>query len=317
MAKKYKAKTAAEIHAEIADKFIEMLEAGVVPWRKPWTVLGEPANLISGKPYRGINPIILGLCPYNSPYWLTYKQAQELGGHVKKGEKSTMIVFFKRIGIEDKEQTDKEGNPLKKFIPLLKCIRVFNVEQCENLKHKRLDEYEAKVEEFKNRAKNDQGVIEQAEAIIKTMPNCPPIVEIGDRAFYQPSTDSITMPPKHLFEELVEFYQTLFHEMIHSTGHEKRLSREGVTNLSFFGSHRYGKEELIAELGASMLSHEAGIVNEKMIENSAAYLGSWIKTIREDPSIIIGAASKAQAAVDYVLDREAPVYEDDKEREVA
>src|SRR6185369_1523886 len=176
-----------------------------IPWRRPWTSK-PPRNLSTGKPYRGINTMLLGCAPYQSPYWLTYGQAQERGGHVRKGEKGWPITFWRIV-----ENLDEE-----KSYPVLRQWTVFNVEQCEEVDYPRPSQ-RPEVER-----------VATAEAVVLKMPNRPPIYHGGSRAFYRPSTDSVHMPSRDSFESAAAYYSTLFHELGHSTGHVSRLDRPEI-----------------------------------------------------------------------------------------
>ena len=285
-----------DIYAMVTDKIINLLENGVVPWRRPWTSTGLPRNLVSRKPYRGVNVFLLSASRYVSPFWLTMRQANELGGHIRKGEESTAIVFWKIEDAKrnaedlDTEETDKKTR--RRF--LLRFYRVWNLEQCE-LPQSVLDKL-PKMETHQH------APIEAVEKIIAGMPNPPEIVRGGSKAFYSPSTDRITLPPRELFTTVEEYYATALHETVHSTGSRKRLAREGICEAAPFGSAVYSKEELCAEMGAAFLCAEAGISNA-VIANQAAYVAGWLKKLREDQKLLIHAAAQAQHAVDFILDR--------------
>jgi antirestriction protein ArdC len=234
-----------DIYAIVTDKIINLLEQGVVPWRRPWTSAGLPRNLVSKKPYRGVNFFLLSASKYVSPFWLTIRQANELGGHVRKGEESTAVVFWKiddvKQSAEGLEDGDPTGKTRRRF--LLRLYRVWNVEQCE-LPQSVLDKL-PKIET------NEHDPIEAVEKIIEGMPNPPEIVRAGAKAFYSPTADRVTLPPRELFISAEEEACTAAHEISHSTGHEKRLAREGITELAPFGSPVYSREELVAELSAA------------------------------------------------------------------
>jgi len=284
-----------DIYAIVTEKIINLLESGVVPWRRPWTSTGLPRNLVSKKPYRGVNFFLLSASRYVSPFWLTIRQANELGGHVRKGEESTVVVFWKvddakQSTEDDNEETD--GKTRRRF--LLRYYRVFNLEQCE-LPQTVLDK-------LPKTEAHEHDPIETAERIIADMPNRPEIQYTGSKAFYSPLTDRITLPPRELFTSAEEFYATALHETVHSSGSEKRLAREGICEVAPFGSAVYSKEELCAEMGAAYLCAEGGISNA-VIDNQAAYLAGWLKKFRDDRKLLIHVAAQAQHAVDYILNR--------------
>jgi antirestriction protein ArdC len=280
----------------VNQKIITLLESGVIPWRRPWVSTGLPRNLVSRKPYRGLNVFLLSASKYVSPFWLTLRQANGLGGQVRKGEASSIVTFWK---VEDVTQASQkleadepEGKTRGRF--LLRLYRVFNVEQCE-LPQAALDNL-PKIETHQH------DPIEAVEKIIAGMPNPPEIVRGGSKAFYSPATDRITLPPRELFISAHEESATTLHELVHSAGAEKRLSREGLSEAAPFGSPVYSKEELCAELGAAYLCAEAGISNA-VIHNQAAYLAGWIARLKGDSRLILTAASAAQKAADYILNR--------------
>ena len=269
----------------ITQSVLQQLEQGVAPWRKPWST-SIPQNLISKKPYRGLNVFSLATQGYGSPYWLTFNQAKQLGAHVRKGEKSTLVSFWK-CG-EYGRENPSTGQLENRTSVLLRYHHVFNIEQCEGLRAIYGDDWQP------------INPIEQCEAIANSMPNCPRI-ERHSHAFYRPSADLIGIPSRGCFESPEAYYTTLFHELTHSTGHSSRLGRfeENSTDHEF-ASESYSKEELIAEIGAAMLAGISGI-SHSTLANSASYLQSWINKLRSDSRLIISAASHAQKAVDYIL----------------
>lgn len=279
-----------QVYEKITGIIIEKLQQGVAPWRKPWTAAGFPKNLISKKEYRGVNLFLLHLSCYESPYWLSFKQAKGLGGRVKQGEKSMPIVYWTTTTVE--EADSEAGETKKKEVPVLKYYAVFNAEQCSGLKN---------VPSPVDR-QIDFEPIQRCEEIVKGMPNPPSILhEAGDnRAYYSPKDDRINMPRNEAFSSPEAFYGVLFHEICHSTGHQSRLNRKEIATYNPFGSVDYGKEELIAEMGASFLCGITGIEN-KTLDNSASYVDNWLRAIREDKKLVICAASQAQRAVDFVL----------------
>src|ERR1700676_5031341 len=273
------------VYEIVTEQIIRQLEQGVAPWHKPWRT-ETPCNLVSGKPYRGINVFLLASQGYESRYWLQFKQAKKLGGHVKKGEPSSLVTFW-NIG-EEKIVRDTNGNERKSRPFLLKFYRIFNVCQTEGIAEKLgLGKYAHRV-----------ASIERCEAIVKGMPN-PPAIQQDARAWNRPSTDTVGMPARGLFNSPEEYYSTLFHELTHSTGHASRVGRDGIEQLNTFGSESYSKEELIAEMGAAMLCGVAGI-ERKTLSNTAAYLKSWIDVLKSDSRIVVSAASQAQKAADYI-----------------
>lgn len=281
--------TPAEI---LTERILADLEAGnVPPWHKPWRAdVSMPRNASSGKAYRGANVWLLLLTAqangYSDPRWMTFNQCKELGGSVLPGSKSTPVVFWKSMpGKEAEDGTTERGGMMLRF------YSVFNVAQTEGCKLADLPTVE-----------NIIDPIEAAEAIVAGMPNPPRIVHDGSRACYSPMLDLIQLPKREAFDNAEAVYGTLFHELGHSTGHPTRLARTGVTEGQHFGSDNYGREELVAEMTAAFLAAEAGIA-PAIMPNTTAYLASWIRTIKEDPRIILTAAAQAQKAADHILGR--------------
>lgn len=280
-------------YQQITDRFIEILEKGTVPWRQPWSNktgnMFDQQNLATQHQYRGINAIITMCQGYESPYWLTYKQAAELGANVKKGEKGTPIVFWIKASKIDKENPEETKGSF--MVP--KTYVVFNVAQVENL-----DLSEALLK--RKGRQLEFNPIAECEAVVSGFKNAPIIGHREQRAYYRESTDSINMPQKESFKSEQEYYAILFHEMIHSTGHKSRVHREFVGQARF-GSHEYSKEELIAELGSAFLCSRSGIDSPDLENQSAAYLASWLKALKNDSKMLIQAASQAQKATEYIL----------------
>jgi antirestriction protein ArdC len=288
-----------DVYAIVNEKIIKLLEAGVVPWRKPWTTAGLPRNLVSKKPYRGVNVFLLSVSKYVSPFWLTLRQANELGGHVRKGEESTIVIYWKADDViqrsEDSEVEEPEAQPRRRF--LLRFYRVFNLEQCELPP--------AVTDKLPRIETHQHDPIEAVEQIIAAMPDPPEIERTGSQAFYSPLTDRITLPPRELFISAEEDACTTLHELVHSSGSEKRLAREGLCEAAPFGSPVYSKEELTAEFGAAYLCAEAGISNA-VLSNQAAYIAGWLGRLRGERKLLIHAAAQAQRAADYILGRTYP-----------
>lgn len=268
-----------DVYEIVTENLVRKMEAGTVPWRQQWSGgTGFPKNAVTKKPYRGANIFILWAQNYESEYWCTYKQAQELGGNVKKGEKSTSVIFWKFVEVE------KDGK--KERVPFLRYFSVFNYEQCKDMP-------EIKIKHLK-----PHDPIDVAEKIILSMPDKPEIKFGKDHACYWPTLDRVDMPSIGQFTKPDHYYSTYFHELGHSTGHPKRLDRKQAFGHGF-GSKSYSKEELVAEMTASFLCAVSGI-EQKTIENSAAYLNGWISVLRENPKYLVQSASQAQRAADYI-----------------
>jgi antirestriction protein ArdC len=282
------------VHDIITERIVAMLEEGTAPWRKPWhAATNGPRNLVSNRPYSGINTFLLLASGYSSPYWMTYKQATDLGGNVRQGEHSTLIVFAKRTEYQDKDEPEVTRSSFT-----YRYYRVFNLEQTENV---RLPKH---AQQALTVAPSQSDAIAAADAIAAGYANGPRVREDGTAAFYRPSTDEVTLPPRESFESLSGFHATKFHELGHSTGHKDRCNRPEFHDGAVFGSHAYGREELVAEMTAAFLCAEAGIL-PATIENSAAYLDSWVRTIKADPKAVITAASQASKAAKRILGEQA------------
>jgi antirestriction protein ArdC len=278
------------VYQIITEKIIKQLESGVAPWRKPWTCQ-TPANLVTQKEYCGLNVFTLASQGFPSRFWLTFNQATKLGGRIRKGEKSSPVIFW-NIG-DEQETTTQDGAKDTSRQFLLRYYSVFNLSQAEGI-----DIPASLLQETRT---NDP--IETCEQLVTNMPN-PPAFEQSHKAWYSPSNDVLGMPARGLFHSSEEYYATEFHELAHSTGHAKRLRRENFDNPVSFGSESYSKEELIAEMTAAMLCGIAGI-EQKTLENSAAYLKSWIARLKSDSRLIVSAASQAQKAADFIRGKDA------------
>jgi antirestriction protein ArdC len=282
----------ATVYDTITDRIIKQLEAGTAPWHKPWASRGEsaiPRNLRTLKKYRGINVWILMSAGFSSPYFLTFKQAQELGGHVRKGEKGLPVVFWKFDEYE-KENT-ATGETEKHEYAMCRYYTVFNVSQCEDLQV---------VPAAPPDDHPDIPPITICEEIIAGWSGKPTIKHGSSHASYHKVLDYISMPDRNAFDGTEEYYSTLFHEATHATGHPNRLNRKTLTDFERFGDTNYGQEEMCAELGAAYLCGYSGI-ETKTINNSAAYLASWLKVLKQDSRMVLIAAGQAQRAVDLDL----------------
>ncbi|ARU41209.1 hypothetical protein CCB80_08705 [Armatimonadetes bacterium Uphvl-Ar1] len=277
------------IYENVTKTIIAALEQGVVPWKKPWHQLQSvPTNATTNRPYRGVNTFLLSIHPYTDHRWLTLKQANELGGAVKPGEKATTVVFWKRWKPNVPQEEQEAG--VTREVPLLRYFKVFNAEQCVGLTLPDLH----KPEEYKEHER-----IERAELLIRYMPNRPSISEGGDTAWYRPSDDHVQVPKLDSFKSADAFYATLFHELGHATGHEKRLNRSGVTGRILFGSGEYSKEELVAELTSAFCAATVSL-DDRLIGDAASYINGWLSVLKSDPKAVVIAAAQAQRAADFI-----------------
>lgn len=270
-----------DIYAEVTSRIISQMEQGIIPWQKPWIASDQAISRSTGKPYSLLNQMILG----KPGEYITFKQCQQEGGKVKKGEKAQMVVFWKFIEQEDEETGEK------KQVPFLRYYSVFHIDQCEGLtaKHTKPLAQTAKPDEV---AENMIAAYAQRSGV--TIKH-----QEGDRAFYRPSNDTVILPLLAQFAETTEYYSTAFHELTHSTGHSTRLNR--LDKTAYFGSEAYSKEELVAEIGASALVNHAGLETSTSFRNSAAYIQNWLKVLRDDKRFIVSASGKAEKAVNLIL----------------
>jgi antirestriction protein ArdC len=283
-----------DLYAEVTAKIVDSLEHGVAPWVRPWKSDskggGLPYNAISGKTYRGINTALLFTPLYAEQGWMTYKQAGDVGANVRKGEKGSMIVFYKPFVVRDRNAPD-DGLQHDKTIPLLRAFHVFNVAQIENLPSKYLPAPDLRPDVERHAA---------AEALLARAQ----VRHGGDRAFYAPGPDFIQLPHAADFRSVAEYYGTALHELTHWTGHTSRTAREYGKR---FGDQAYSREELVAEMGAAYLCANVGIAGKLQ---HPEYLAAWLKVLKEDKRAILLAASAAQKAADFVLGPVAVETED-------
>lgn len=289
-----------DIYQTITERVIEQLERGVVPWVAPVSA-GLPKSMTTKRDYRGINIFLLWNAPYDSRYWVTYKQAQHLGGNVRKGEKGSPVVFWHwRTEEEMAKLAQKTPNPAPCH-PFY--YTVFNVTQCEGI--------EAPADDV---ATFEHSPIEECERIIAAMPNRPEIKpSYGDGIFYRPSEDAVYIQGIHRFATPERYYASFFHELAHSTGHEKRLNRQASTKHREFGSPDYSFEELVAEMTAAFLCAHCGIANHAF-DQSASYIDGWLSVFKKDTKILLEASSAAQKAADYILRHSFEAEEEVEER---
>lgn len=282
-----------DLYQTVTNRIVDLLAKGVAPWRQPIKYDGNsdgmPRSLSTGKPYRGINVFLLAMTSwlenYDSSYWATFNQIKKQGGSVRKGERSTLVVFWKQYTKTDKES----GKELQ--IPVLRHFNVFNLRQCAGMEAPDLVPTDETAEPFVPLA--------EAEKIVSRYPRPPTIEQVGSSACYLPANDTVRIASPERFETPESYYATLFHELAHSTGHASRLKRDIGVKISPFGSPDYSKEELTAEMGAAFLCAAAGI-SPPTIEQSAAYLEGWLKRLKADKRLIIQAAGQGQRAADWI-----------------
>jgi antirestriction protein ArdC len=304
-----------QIYEKITQKIIKLLEAGDLEWLKSWKS-GLPKSYSTKSNYRGINAFLLNIHmisnKFKSPYYLTFKQVKKLGGSVKAGSHGEFVIYY---DFSNKIKRDvcktcgfvpdycKCNVPKEKVVtetrffpaPVIKSYYVFNIEQTT------LEVPEEEKKEF--------NPIEKCEKLVKGYSDRPEIRDDPHKAFYNPLDDYIGIPFKSLFDSEENYYSTLFHEMIHSTGHQSRLNREGIVELKGFGGETYSKEEVIAELGNAFLCAEAGIEN-KTLKNNSAYIKHWLGNMRKDNSFIFRVVAQSQKAVSWIMGQANPETKD-------
>lgn len=287
-----------DIYQTVTDRIVAELEKGTAPWVRPWKTVhragSSPYNAGSKRPYSGVNVILLWITSavrgYTSQSWLTFKQVKELGGHVRKGEKATEVVFVKPISVPDKDENgapkkDENGDLVEKSINLIRGYWVFNVEQCADLPARVCALGTVTVPEgIADPAFDD--FVSRTGATIK---------HGGDRACYSPSLDAIAMPYRGQFASPSAYKSAMLHELGHWTGHQSRLDRK-LRNR--FGDHEYAIEELVAELCSAYLCAELGV--DGQLQHNASYLAHWISVMKADKRAIFTAAAAAQKAADYI-----------------
>lgn len=276
------------VYEMVTDRIINQLEQGVIPWQKPWTGVRSGAfNRISKKPYSLLNQMLL----QHEGEYATFKQWQDLGGHVRKGEKSEIVCFWK---IQPVEEEHEDGTKITKQIPFLRYYNVFHISQVDGVEPLQTDDL------------NDIEPIEKAENVLRDYwirENITVEHKAGDDAYYSPSRDLIRLPLFEQFTDTNEYYSTAFHESVHSTMKESRCNRaeDRKGKLVAFGSEEYSKEELVAEIGSASLLNIIGIETNKSFRNSSAYIQGWLSKLRNDVKFIVSASNKAEKAVKYIL----------------
>jgi antirestriction protein ArdC len=291
------------IHRMVSDRMIAALERGMVPWHKPWQAAdGRPTSMTARQPYRGVNVFLLGLTAaeegYRSRYWGTYRQIAQLGGQVRRGEHSTLVVLWKPVEVADRDP--QTGEVTVKRVPVLRYYRVFNAAQADHLPQR-----------FHPAAEQDAQIAEPQAVLDRYLGRGPALRHIpGDRAAYQPVTDTIQLPLRSQFRSAQDYYATAFHEAAHSTGHPSRLSRPGIAEFDHFGSDRYAREEMVAEMTSSILCAETGIDNPELFDNSAAYIAGWLSALNRDRTLVVAAAAQAQRACDLINQAEHEAVRD-------
>lgn len=290
-----------QIFDKVNQLIINEMEKGNTPWRKPWASLTDaesgqrfssPCNFVSKRPYSGMNSLLLGCSAFDNPFFLTFNQIKKLKGKLRKGAEGMPVIFWKISNF----RTTEEGKEVDKQSFLLKYYHVFNIADT-NIDFSAYLPVEGLKENVKKYVR-----IETCESLIDGYADNPELThDRSQQCYYQPGQDRVNMVRQHRFTTANEYYCTYFHELIHSTGHRKRLNRDGITSgKALFGSKEYSQEELVAEIGASYLCHESGIQTPDLITNSAAYLAGWLRKLKEDEMFFYRAAKDAEKAFTYI-----------------
>lgn len=293
-----------DVYSIVTERILEQLEKGILPWKQPWTHAGIPQNLVTGKTYKGINLMLLSSLGYAHNFFLTRRQLDNLGGTVLPNEKPHIVVFWNWNKQEENSSYLAQEKELlidehKKKKPVLRFYRVFNVSQCIGISTEAIP--------FTKQPNNP---IQACEEIIAGMAIKPEIVHDFPEAFYDRVEDYINMPERKRFDSSEAYYDCLWHEILHWTGHSERLNRREIVDSTKFGSPEYSLEELTAQIGASFLSSLTGIA-EKVEVNSTAYIQGWLKALKNDRKFIVVASSYAQKGVDFILNSQKVEETDD------
>lgn len=283
--------TLPDLYTTVTQRIIAALEAGTPPWQCPWRRVGadaRPANATTGRPYRGVNVLLLNVqamsCGYRSSRWLTYQQARAADAYVRKGEQGTLIVFFKMREVDKASHPQEDGDADRRLVPLLKAFTVFNVDQVDGLPDDLMP------------APMEPGSWEPLDAAEHILTESGATVQHGgSKAFYAPGPDLIQLPPRAAFDCSGDYYATALHELTHWTGHPSRCNRPLGRRQ---GIDAYAFEELVAEMGSAFLSDYCGLIGRVQ---HASYIASWLHALRNDKRLIFTAASQAQKAADYLL----------------
>lgn len=285
-----------KVYQMVADRIIEQMNKGIIPWRKPWYYGGTDADAsevaisyVSRRAYSALNQMLLG----EPGEYLTFKQIRDLGGKIRKGEKSKIVVFYTKYEFVKKDE--KTGEEKLQSIPILRYYNVFHLNQTEGIKSKIVEGERVRVEAEPNFA--DEVISEYVKRSGIKFQNDRP----SSKAYYSPGTDTVVVPMKSQYECVAEYYSTCFHELGHSTLKADRCDRKSENDGAFFGNEAYSREELVAEITAAMLCTRTGVWMERAFRNSVAYLQGWVKAIKNDPKAIVYAASKAEKAAKYIM----------------
>lgn len=286
----------ANVYQMVTDRITAQLEQGSIPWRKPWTGAsvkeGGAINYVSRRPYSLINQLVLG----KPGEYLTWNQIEELGGKLRKGSKAGIVVFFRKLTVQDKTFINPEnGEPETRIIPLLRYYNVFHLDDIDGIETKIVPGQAPEVEP-----------VEAAEKVVADYLSRQPGLRFqndkpSNRAYYSPEQDLVVVPMLSQYRIPAEYYSTTFHELTHSTIPASRCDRVSENANAFFGNADYSREELVAEIGSAMLCNRTGIDVDKAFRNSVAYIQGWLKSLKDDPKMIVWAAGRAEKAAKFIL----------------
>ena len=281
-----------DVYSIVTDRIIKSLESGTIPWKKLWNTNSQTSrNFISNNKYKGVNLLLTSMSELNSPYWLTFKQVKSLKGNIIKGQKATPVIYWKI------NHYDETGNKLRED-----DINKSSYSYGTPFIHHVFNEVQTKGIEFPKAPDEKPFMpITRCEHLVSEMPNKPIIQHGYNKAFYNPNSHFIGMPKPIEFHSKQAYYSTLFHEMVHATGNKNLLNRSEIYKIRKFGDYHYSKEELTAEIGSAYLTAYSGIENSNIHSNQEAYIKNWIKALKNNPKLLIQAASKAEAAANYIL----------------
>jgi antirestriction protein ArdC len=291
-----------DTYKRITDFVIEQLGKGEVIWRKGWNEFGLPKNITTGREYKGLNSFLLNFITmhkeFKTPYFITYKQAMSAGGTIRRGQKGFTVIYWATVENKSKKiEVDGEQEYFTYRIP--KCHTVFNIDQTHGIEYPKIEK----------QLRSHTEKIYACDKVIDTMPEKPNILHQGDKPCYDKMNDCVFIPPVEQFHSDEEYYAALFHELAHSTGHTRRLNRSELMQSDGFGKELYCKEELTAELTAAFLCAVCGI-EQQTVNNIAAYIKGWLNILRNDKKLILKAATQAQAAADFILNKSFEVKQE-------
>lgn len=273
-----------DIYSAVTDRIIQQMEQGILPWAKPWGgITGGAYSGTTGKPYSLLNQMLLS----KPGAYYTFNQIQKLGGSIRKGEKSQMVVFWKQIPVKDHDS--QTGEIKENLIPMLRYYNVFHIDQCDGITAANVTEEQLHIDEDADSIV--QAYLDRSGVTL--------IQRISDEAYYSPSRDCVVLPLPEQFKSMEERYSTAFHELAHSTGHQSRLDRLRAT--ARFGNESYSKEELVAEITATALMNYTGLETRGTFRNSTAYIQNWLTALRNDKRLIVTASGAASKAFEYII----------------